>query len=173
MELVFAARMLYYNKMPFPEPHHNHAKCTADLLARAERTCERRGSRLTGQRRDVLHCVAQSHSAVGAYDIIERMASHGPRPAPITVYRALDFLEAHGLVHKIESRNAFVACTHVHDGQPAAMLICERCGLVTEIAVPELFASLETAAQAEGFKAGRSVVEVTGICAGCGGGTDA
>lgn len=154
----------------FPEPHHNHAQCTAELLSRAERTCERRGSRLTGQRRDVLSCVAASHSAVGAYDIIERMAGHGPRPAPITVYRALDFLEAHGLVHKIESRNAFVACTHAHEGQPAAMLVCENCGLVAELAVPDVFERLNAAAVAQGFALRRSVVELTGLCQACGGG---
>ncbi len=167
MELDFPASMLYYNRMPAPEPSHNHAACTAELLARAERTCERRGSRLTGQRRDVLNCVAQSHNAVGAYDIIERMAGHGPRPAPITVYRALDFLAAHGLVHKIESRNAFVACSHPHDGKPAAMLICESCGLVEELDAPALFESLEAAAAARGFAVGRSVVELSGRCARC------
>ncbi len=155
--------------MSFPEPHHNHSHCTAELLSRAERTCERRGSRLTGQRRDVLNCVAQSHSAVGAYDIIERMAAHGPRPAPITVYRALDFLEAHGLVHKIESRNAFVACTHAHDGQPAAMLICETCGLVAELDAPSVFATLGKAASAQGFTPRRMMVEVSGACNACAG----
>jgi len=148
-------------------PQHDHATCTAELLSRAERTCERRGSRLTGQRREVLNCVAQSHAAVGAYDIIERMAGLGPRPAPITVYRALDFLEAHGLVHKIESRNAFVACTHAHDGKPAAMLVCERCGLVAELDAPEMFGALQSAAKGQGFAIHRSVVELTGLCSTC------
>ncbi len=155
--------------MSFPEPHHNHDQCTAELLSRAERTCGRRGSKLTGQRRDILNCVALSHSAVGAYDIIERMAGQGPRPAPITVYRALDFLLAHGLVHKIESRNAFVACSHPHEGEPAALLVCEACGLVAELDVPEVFAALETAANGHGFVGQRSVVEVSGRCAACAG----
>ena len=153
--------------MVFPEPQHNHARCTADLLARAERTCERRGSRLTGQRRDVLNCVAQSHAAVGAYDIIERMAERGARPAPITVYRALDFLLAHGLVHKIESRNAFVACSHAHEGQPAALLICEACGLVAELDAPGVFKGLRTMAEAQGFAEQRTVIEMSGTCAAC------
>jgi Fur family transcriptional regulator, zinc uptake regulator len=167
MELELPARMLYCNRMTLVDHPHDHAHCTAELLARAERTCERRGSRLTGQRRDVLNCVAQSHSAVGAYDIIERMADLGPRPAPITVYRALDFLEAHGLVHKIESRNAFIACTHPHDGRPAAMLVCEKCGLVAELDASEALSSLEAAATSQGFTLHRSVVELTGICASC------
>ena len=115
-----------------------------------------------------MDCVAQSHSAVGAYDIIERMAGRGPRPAPITVYRALDFLEAHGLVHKIESRNAFVACSHSHEGSPAAMLICEHCGLVAELDIPDVFSALEASAGSQNFAVHRSVVELTGLCAACG-----
>jgi Fur family transcriptional regulator, zinc uptake regulator len=154
--------------MSFPVPQHDHSRCTADLLARAERMCANRGSRLTSQRRDILNCVARSHAAVGAYDIIERMAEQGPRPAPITVYRALDFLLAHGLVHKIESRNAFVACSQPHDGRPAALLICDRCGLVAEIDVSDLYAGLKAQATAQGFRDERIVVEMAGSCAACG-----
>ena len=159
--------MLYYNNMTFLDPHHDHAHCTADLIARAERTCERRGSKLTGQRREILSSVAQSHSAVGAYDIIERMAEHGPRPAPITVYRALDFLLAHGLVHKIESRNAFVACSHSHEGQPAALLICETCGTVSELDAPEVFERIAEKAKAQKFSPAHTVIEMSGTCGSC------
>ena len=159
--------MLYYNNMTFLDPHHDHTHCTADLIARAERTCERRGSKLTGQRREILSSVAQSHSAVGAYDIIERMAEHGPRPAPITVYRALDFLLAHGLVHKIESRNAFVACSHSHEGQPAALLICETCGTVAELDAPEIFERIAEKARAQKFFPAHTVIEMSGTCGSC------
>ena len=159
--------MLYYNNMTFLDPHHDHAHCTADLIARAERTCERRGSKLTGQRREILSSVAQSHSAVGAYDIIERMAEHGPRPAPITVYRALDFLLAHGLVHKIESRNAFVACSHSHEGQPAALLICETCGTVAELDAPEIFERIAQKAKAQKFSPAHTMIEMSGTCGAC------
>ena len=163
--------MLYYNSMTFLDPHHDHTHCTADLIARAERTCERRGSKLTGQRREILSSVAQSHSAVGAYDIIERMAKHGPRPAPITVYRALDFLLAHGLVHKIESRNAFVACSHSHEGQPAALLICQTCGTVAELDVPEIFERIVQRAKAQKFSPAHTVIEMSGTCGSCAGAT--
>jgi len=159
--------MLYYNSMTFLDPHHDHAHCTADLIARAERTCERRGSKLTGQRREILASVAQSHSAVGAYDIIERMAEHGPRPAPITVYRALDFLLAHGLVHKIESRNAFVACSHSHEGRPAALLICETCGTVSELDAPEIFERITAKARAQKFSPAQTMIEMSGTCGAC------
>jgi Fur family transcriptional regulator, zinc uptake regulator len=153
--------------MSFPEPGHNHRDCTDELIARAERTCGRRGARLTPQRREVLACIAESHAAAGAYEILERMASHGSRPAPITVYRALDFLLAHGLVHKIESRNAYVACSHVHEDAPAALLICESCGTVAELDAPESFASLTEGAIAQGFSPQHTLVEMSGRCGHC------
>ena len=112
--------------------------------------------------------MARSHAAVGAYEVIERMADHGPRPAPITVYRALDFLVAHGLVHKIESRNAYVACSHSHEGTPAALLLCEGCGAVAEFDAPETFTRLEPArCRAQWFKAERMVLELAGKCDHC------
>jgi Fur family zinc uptake transcriptional regulator len=153
--------------MAFPDPQHDHHYCTSELLGRAQRMCERRGAKLTRQRRDVLACVARSHAAVGAYEVIDRMADHGPRPAPITVYRALDFLEAHGLVHKIESRNAYVACSHAHEDEPAALLICEGCGTVAELAARDAFAELKKRASRQGFRPARMVVEVAGRCARC------
>src|SRR5436309_3200974 len=153
--------------MSFPEPGHNHLRCTDELIARAERMCSRRGARLTAQRREVLACIAQSHAAAGAYEIIDRMAVHGARPAPITIYRALDFLLAHGLVHKIESRNAYVACSHSHEGVPAALLICEGCGTVAELDTPEIFAKLGQAAEAQDFHPEATVIEMTGKCGPC------
>lgn len=155
--------------MTFPIPGHDHRHCTDELLRRAEHMCTRRGAKLTSQRRDVLACVARSHAAVGAYEVIDRMAEHGPRPAPITVYRALDFLVAHGLIHKIESRSAYVACSRQHDGAPAALLICEKCGAVGEFDSPQAFAALRSDAEAQSFTPSSMVVEMAGRCRFCAG----
>lgn len=154
--------------MAFPTPHHDHASCTAEIVAHAQKVCDGRGARLTDQRREVLVCVAQSHKAIGAYDIIERMASHGPRPAPITVYRALDFLQTHNLVHKIESRNAYVACSEAHEDAPTALLICEGCGNVSEILDRHAADGLAGAARKQGFAVRHAVVELSGLCSHCG-----
>ncbi|HEV3397502.1 MAG TPA: transcriptional repressor, partial [Xanthobacteraceae bacterium] len=88
----------------FPAPDHDHGRCSADAMAHAEALCAARRERLTPTRRHVLEALAASHRPLGAYEIIDRLAERGPRPAPITVYRALDFLLAQGLVHRIESR---------------------------------------------------------------------
>jgi Fur family transcriptional regulator, zinc uptake regulator len=147
--------------------HHNHETCKSDLMARAEQTCNDKNVRLTEQRKDVLACVAASHAAVGAYDIIERMASHGPKPAPITIYRALDFLLEQNLIHKVESKNAFVACAHAHENSTATLLICESCGNVDEVVQPTTKADLQKLAATQGFKMNRAVIELSGTCSRC------
>lgn len=136
-------------------------------MARAERICARRGSRLTSLRRGVLEAVGASHRAAGAYEVIDRMAEHGPRPAPISVYRALDFLSAHGLVHKIESLNAFVACTLSHADRDAILLICEGCGRVAEMEGKPLFEGLTKRAAGTGFVTREAMVELSGRCGDC------
>jgi Fur family transcriptional regulator, zinc uptake regulator len=154
----------------FPAPDHDHDRCTADALAHAEALCAARGQRLTPLRRQVLETLAESHKALGAYEIMERMAGQGPRPAPITVYRALDFLLENGLVHRIESRNAFLACIgdhHAAGSGTTVFLICERCGAVGEASSAAVAETLQTAARAVGFTPKARVIEVTGICAHC------
>jgi Fur family transcriptional regulator, zinc uptake regulator len=153
--------------MSFLPPQHDHSHCSHDIVARAEKACAERGVRLTEQRRDVLALVAASHKAVGAYDIIEMMAARGARPAPITVYRALDFLLAQNLVHRIESRNSYVACAEQHDDLPTALLICDDCGSVSEVLERAPAEGLTAAAKAQGFAVKRAVVELSGTCGHC------
>jgi Fur family zinc uptake transcriptional regulator len=152
----------------FPAPDHDHRHCADEALSNAERICHARGQKFTAMRRNVLEALLSSHRPLGAYDIIEHLAQRLSRPAPITVYRALDFLMANALVHRIESRNAYLACAHNHDASAmVGFLICERCGSVGEIAVASVAKSLETAAHQEGFTPKLSVLEISGICAHC------
>ena len=94
----------------FPRPGHDHAPCAKDALMRAEKLCRRKGLRFTDVRRRVLGAIWEGHAPKGAYDILATLNTGGGRHAPMAVYRALDFLQTHGLVHRVESRNAFVGC---------------------------------------------------------------
>jgi len=137
-------------------------------MAVAESLCAERGQRLTPIRRKVLAALLGSHKPLGAYEIIDLLAPKGPRPAPITAYRALEFLRENGLVHRIESRNAFVACVHNHAvGALVVFLICERCGAVGEASSSEVTATLTSAARAAGFTAKPLLVEISGVCTVC------
>jgi len=128
---------------------------------------ERLGTTLTPLRRRVLEIVLESHKPVGAYDVLGHLARGGKRPAPPTVYRALDFLRAQGFVHRIDSRNAFVACFVPQTAHRSHFLLCRACGRAAEIENPMLDRALEAAAQAQGFAPEHETVEITGKCAEC------
>ncbi|MEA2920756.1 MAG: Fur family transcriptional regulator, zinc uptake regulator [Bradyrhizobium sp.] len=155
-------------KATFPAPNHDHDRCTADALDHAELVCGQRAQKFTPIRRQVLQALLSSHRPLGAYEVIDELAKTMPRPAPITVYRALDFLMENGLVHRIESRNAYLACAHDHDAASlVAFFICEVCGSVGEIPAASVAQSLNAAARATGFAPKLSVVEITGTCGHC------
>lgn len=155
-------------KPAFPAPNHDHGRCAAEALVHAEQVCARRAQKFTPLRRHVLQALLSSHRPLGAYELIAELARSMPRPAPITIYRALEFLMDNGLVHRIESRNAYLACAHDHDQAAlVAFLICERCGAAGEVPAAPIADSIKAAAVASGFVPKLSVVEITGICAHC------
>lgn len=118
-------------------------------------------------RRQVLEALLASHRPLGAYEIIERLAGRS-RPAPISIYRALDFLRENGLVHRIESRNAFVACVHDHGSDDLVVfLLCESCGAVGEAPGGDAAEALKASARAAGFSPKSPLIEVAGICSHC------
>jgi Fur family zinc uptake transcriptional regulator len=151
----------------FPAPDHDHDRCASAAIAHAESHCAARAQRLTPMRRRVLEALLASHKPLGAYEIIERLSGETP-PAPITIYRALDFLRENGLVHRIESRNAFVACVHDHgDGDLVVFLICESCGAVGEAPGEGAADALKASSRAAGFSPKSPLIEIAGICSHC------
>lgn len=147
------------------------AALAPDALAEAEAVCVRRGVRLTPIRRDVLQALYATHRPLGAYDIADLLARElARRMAPITIYRALEFLLEQGFIHKLETRNAFIACPHTHaPGELVAFLICEVCGGVDEVTSPAFSGSLTGVLTQAGFAPRARVVEIAGVCAHCGG----
>lgn len=153
----------------FAHRGHDHGSCVADALARAERLCSNRGTRLTDLRRRVLELVWSSHEPVGAYRLLELLdrETGGRRAAPPTVYRALDFLMEQGLVHRIESLNAFVGCDQPHADHAGQFLICARCGASLELNDPGIAEALSACADRLGFQVERPTVEIKGTCPNC------
>ena len=152
---------------PYPPTQHDHQDCVRDAMAAAELTCLRKGARLTAVRRRVLALVWASHDPVGAYGLLDRLAAEGTNAVPPTVYRALDFLLRHGLVHRLERLNAYVGCSH-HDGPHAAQfLICSLCRRVAELDDTAIGAALAASARVRGFVITRQTVEVEGLCPTC------
>ncbi len=152
---------------PFAEPRHDHAACVAAAIAEAERVCGARRARLTPIRRRVLEIIWEGHGPVGAYDILEKLSAERRRAAPPTVYRALDFLSEHGLVHRIESSNAFIGCGQPGAAHRAHFLLCAECGEAAELDDPSLRDALAHVARRAGFAVERETVELKGLCSKC------
>lgn len=132
-----------------PHSHHDHPPLTRNQTL-------------------VLSALEEAESPLSAYAILDLLREEGLR-APLQVYRALEKLIEGGMVHRLESLNAFVACRH-----PAcdahgmiAFMICNRCGAVQELTDGEIERRLSALALAAGFRASKTAIELRGVCAGC------
>lgn len=146
---------------------HNHDRCVSLALQTAEELCRERGQRLTALRRKVLELVWANHRPVGAYALLEMLREESGRVAPATVYRALDFLQGQGLVHRVASLNAFIGCAFPgppHNGQ---FLICTGCQELAELDDGKITAALRESAAAYGFAISHTTVEIQGLCPNC------
>ena len=94
---------------------------------------------LTKNQQIVLDLVEKSSEPLKAYSILFNVQKKGLK-APLQVYRALDKLVEIGKIHKIESRNAFVACKNssCQVSKATAFSICEVCEKITEISSSSL-----------------------------------
>lgn len=135
-------------------------------MERARDAFQNKGLKLTPLRQSVFREIAASHKAIGAYEVLDRLAARGERLAPISVYRAIDALVAVGIVHRFESRNAFFACHAGHDMR-RLVLACEVCGRVAEVDGERAFAAIDRSVGSAAFSARSAVIEVWGLCASC------
>jgi len=147
---------------------HDHDACMAEALHSAESLCRERGAQLTPIRRRVLELIWSDHRPYGAYELLEKLQAERGRVAPPTIYRALDFLLVHGLIHRIESLNAFVGCPRPQDSHHGQFFICDGCGVTAEIADKGLARRIEASARDLGFTVSQRIVEIRGHCPGCG-----
>lgn len=146
---------------------HDHKSCLADGLARLRQHCVQTGLRATPVRIRVLEILLDSHRALGAYDILAQLKQEGLGSQPPVVYRALEFLQDHGFVHRVERLNAFVACTHPDRPHHPALLVCRVCRSVAETDTDPSGGPLDRAAGAAGFVIEHSTTEAVGLCPDC------
>ena len=154
----------------FPRPEHNHVACLSATLARARDAFEARGLRLTELRLRVFSEIAASHHAIGAYEVIDRLGDKGTRLAPVSVYRAIEALIEAGVVHRLETRNAYFACHSAHASERQHVILsCGDCGTVAEVDGEQVFGAIDAVAASHGFAAAVRIVEIAGRCAHCSG----
>ncbi|MEQ1543712.1 transcriptional repressor [Methyloglobulus sp.] len=146
---------------------HDHTKCISKALNTAEQLCVVRGVQLTPIRQQVLALIWDSHKAVKAYDLLDRIKPLQNAAKPATIYRALDFLIEQGLIHKVESLNAFVGCNCSERQHELLLLICKHCNEVEERPASEVMQALSQEFYQAGFSPHSKAIEAHGICANC------
>src|SRR5688500_7295046 len=134
-----------------------------DLLRRAEDLCREKSLRLTPIRERVYRELVQSGGPVGAYDLVDRLSNEKKRLAPVTIYRALDFLRDAGLVHRLATQNSYV----ISHGQPdmnamKIMFVDAKTGETVEVHSTEVAEAVRKAAEQAGFKSVSPFMEVEG-----------
>ncbi|ADZ89497.1 Fur family transcriptional regulator [Marinomonas mediterranea] len=146
---------------------HNHGQCIEQALSTAESLCAEHGQRLTKVRRRALELIWQSHRPLGAYQLLAKLSEEGFNSAPPTVYRALEFLLSAGLIHKVESMNAYLGCSHADKPHKGYFLICDECQNVMEFDYQDIHQSLINKAAEHGFQLRSETIELTGLCQRC------
>ncbi len=137
------------------------------LVQVVEAYCTKEGMRFTDPRRHVLEIVAASDKPIGAYDILARLGERLDNPKPPTAYRAIEFFEQHGFMHRIESLNAYVICYADHRHEGSQFMICDVCGKAIETHLCHLPADLMARTRAEGFVVSGWSAEIHGRCRDC------
>jgi Fur family zinc uptake transcriptional regulator len=122
---------------------------------------------LTPVRRRVLQLILAAGQPIGAYALLAELQRERGKLGPPTVYRALDFLLAAKLIHKIESVSAFIACGDVEHPHESQFMICDDCGATEEIRDEEIVATLHRLGECRGFAVARQVIEARGLCPAC------
>ena len=145
------------------------SKAQKDFLKKTFTACEDAGERLTAPRRAVLEIIAGQDKPIGAYDILRQLGDRLDNPKPPTAYRAIEFWQGRGVIHRIESLNAYVICRsdHHHDG--SQFMICDSCGTVGETHLCTLPSPLAEKTKEAGFTLSRWNVELHGTCRHCSG----
>ncbi|MEW8505471.1 MAG: Fur family transcriptional regulator [Candidatus Thiodiazotropha sp.] len=151
----------------FPSADHDHRRCVETALKKAESYCTAQGVRLTKLRYRVLELIWANHRPVGAYNLLQQLTLEGHKAAPPTVYRSLEFLLDNGLIHRINSLNAFVGCDHPGLEHAAQFFICSSCGQAAELEDARIESAISGHAKRIGFNIERKSIEISGTCANC------
>ena len=151
----------------FPSREHNHQQCVAKAMLKASTLCTQQNLRFTPIRQKVLELIWAQHAPVPAYELLKKLRLTKDNAEAPTVYRALDFLLQHGLVHKIESLNAYVGCAQPAHKHPGQFLICQRCEQVVELENQEIDSVISKQAIANHFTIVEQTIELTGYCSSC------
>jgi len=145
----------------------SHRHCVNDAIRKAESICRSRKLRFTDLRCQVLKIIWRDHKPAKAYDILDKLKDKDYRAKPSTVYRTLDFLLDQGLIHKLNSLNAYIGCSHPLKHDECYFLICSECQEVKECCNRILSDAIAKTSAKNKFNSKHAMLEIEGLCMEC------
>ena len=146
---------------------HDHDSCIKTAMEKAQAICIENNTRFTHLRKRVLELIWSSHKPVLAYDLLETLRNEKVNAQPPTVYRTLDFLLKHRLIHKIQSLKAYTGCDFPDQRHISQFLICDQCHQVVELDDPLIKQVISRQARKAGLEIIHQTVEILGLCPNC------
>lgn len=122
--------------------------------------------KLSRNQSEILACLRKAKEPMSAYDILDRVRNAGISHPP-TVYRALNDLMQKGMVHRLQSRSAFIACDHGGCDGKFAFAICRQCGKVVEIPLSDDDQSALLGLAPNAIAPEQVTLEIAGLCKAC------
>ena len=146
---------------------NDHKKCIDDALKKADLICQDKGLRFTKIRRFIFKQICKSHKPAKAYDLLSEVSKMNYSAKPPTVYRALDFLMDNGFIHKINTLNAYITCSHSLKHNQCYFIICNKCEEVQECCDDSITDSINTTLAQNRFSYKDIALEISGSCNNC------
>jgi Fur family zinc uptake transcriptional regulator len=122
--------------------------------------------KLSRNQSEVLTCLRKAKEPMSAYAILDRVRVSGISHPP-TVYRALNELMEKGMVHRLQSRSAFIACGHGACDGKFAFAICRLCQKVVEIPLTDADQAALLALAPDEIAPEQVTLEIAGLCEIC------
>tara|TARA_B100001540_G_C15623139_1_gene558568 strand:- start:172 stop:666 length:495 start_codon:yes stop_codon:yes gene_type:complete len=146
---------------------HQHNHCISKAKTRFVERLREMGKAIGTNDEPVLNLLLSNHRIFSAYDIAERISKMGKRVQPVQIYRSLEKLMALGLVHRLSTKNGFIACYEEGECATGQFLICTECESVKEIDSQLINREIHDSAQENSFSIGSKSIEVLGVCGNC------
>ncbi len=145
------------------------AKISQKKLKEITAYCEASKIRLTPLRLHILELIYNNETAIGAYELLRELRKTKVNAEAMSVYRVLEFLVEHHLVHRVESLNAYIPCSHAHEEKHhhSQLLLCKKCGDSTEVADHHLLQAIKDCLKNQGFSFEHGITEIRGLCYKC------
>ncbi len=139
----------------------------AEILDKAAKFCEEHKHRFTEPRKAVLSIISQHSKPLSAYEVLDKLGKVLDNPKPPTAYRAIEFWESQGFIHRIESLNAYTMCKAGHQHEGSQFMICGSCGDIEEAHMCSMPEALKKTTSQKGFETKSWNLEIFGTCNKC------